>query len=244
MNIRMCSDCNDTLFSRLALRDSLANPPPSVRSYTTLLQFQSGILTLLPKFQSLLHTLTPHRSHPKHPPPTPSQLTEATRLRKRLMDAFTQYNLAATRLRDLPTTSTTQRKLQKAVYNRARTFLSIHMLPLRALPGILKHPQPPPTYPRIESNSTSLPDGRSETSSPSTETEEKERQLREEMVVLEEQRYLVEEMQRDAARRRKFDEVAMLAESRDELGRELVRVRAEMESRGLEADGVRTPRGW
>ena len=58
------------------------------------------------------------------------------------MDSVTQYDLAARRMRDLPTTSATQQRLQRAVYQQATNFLHLHMLPLRTLPKLLKHATP------------------------------------------------------------------------------------------------------
>lgn len=82
-------------------------------------------------------------------------------MRKRLIDSFAQYDVAARRIRDMPTQSPTQQKLQKAIYQQASNFLHLHMLPLKSLPKILKHATP--ASERIPSR-TSSP----RTSSPST----------------------------------------------------------------------------
>ena len=54
--------------------------------------------------------------------------------------------------------------------------------------------------------------------------------------MLEEQRFLVSEMVADANRRRKFDEVAALATSLEELDREVDGVRGRLE--GLDFEGA------
>jgi hypothetical protein len=79
--------------------------------------------------------------NPNHPP-TPSQLSEASKVRKRLIESFSQYDTASRRIRDLPTKSPTQQKLQKAIYQQASSFLHLHMLPLKSLPKVLKHATP------------------------------------------------------------------------------------------------------
>jgi rabenosyn-5 len=188
--------------------------------------------------------LTPTRDPDK--PPTPDQLAEASKVRKRLLESFTKYETAARRIRDLPTTSPTQLKLQKAIYQQASNFLHLHMLPLKTLPKILKHATPHGRTPngRLSPSSyPSTPNGRPtsalaaikfndtiETSSQITTTsnssavsalEAEEKSLRERLIVLEEQKFLVSEMIADANRRRKFDEVASLAANVEDLGKEI-----------------------
>ena len=137
IDVRMCKDCQHTLFARGDFERELADKPKDQRAYENLAQFERGIRLLLPRFHKLLQALQdPDKS------PTPQQLTDATKVRKRLMDGFAQFDVAAKRIRDLPTDSPTQQKLQRAVYQQAYSFLSLHMLPLRSLPKILKHAAP------------------------------------------------------------------------------------------------------
>lgn len=58
------------------------------------------------------------------------------------MDSFAKYDVAARRIRDQPTSSPTQLRLQKAIYQQASNFLHLHMLPLKSLPKVLKHASP------------------------------------------------------------------------------------------------------
>jgi rabenosyn-5 len=87
-------------------------------------------------------SLLTHHYRDPHKPPSHSQLNEASKVRKRLIDSFSQYDTAARRIRDLPTESPTQKKLQNAIYQQARNFLHLHMLPLKSLPKVLKHATP------------------------------------------------------------------------------------------------------
>ncbi|KAI9693217.1 MAG: Rabenosyn-5 [Bathelium mastoideum] len=262
LDVRMCKDCKHTVFSKSDFARELALRPADQRSYENLKQFERGIRLLLPKFQRLLLALQDPET-----PPTPAQLADAQKVRKRLMDSFTQYDTAARRVRDLPTTSSTQQHLQKAVYQAASNFLHLHMLPLKSLPKILKHATPNGTKPPSSasaatnaSNGKPRPAGAlasihfnnnlgtdTPSSAPSTPTaasssaeltalESEERALRERLIVLEEQRFLVGEMVADARRRRKFDEVAALTQSWEELGREVDGVQREVE--GLDFEGA------
>ncbi|KAK5692211.1 carboxypeptidase Y-deficient [Elasticomyces elasticus] len=243
VNVRLCKDCQRTIFSKPDFARELTAQTPDQRAYQTLKQFEHGIRLLLPRFQRLLVTL----QDPDNPPPS-AKLAEASKVRKRLTDSFTQYDFAARRMRDLPTESQTQLKLQEAVYRQAVGFLHIHMLPLKSLPKIMRHAAPratatangskPPTalaaikYNEIANGSSERPSSSRASSASSTaqitalEAEEKE--LRERLMVLEEQKFFVEEMIGDANRRRKFDEVAALARNVEDLTREVDRIQGQL----------------
>lgn len=266
LDIRLCKDCNQTLFSHRDFADSLATPAITTftRAYSNLLQFERGIRLLLPKFQKLLQALQDPES-----PPTGTQIADASRTRKRLMDSFTQYDTAARRIRDMASPLPTQLKLQKAIYQNASQFLHLHMLPLKTLPKILKHATPhgsskqqpnggaasqtasptplangqkPPGalasihYNHMRHDSSSALSVSSVTSSRISELEAEEKQLREWLIVLEEQKFMVQEMVADANKRRKFDEVAALAGNVEDLSREIDEVQKMVEgvSRGFE----------
>ncbi|KAL8935745.1 MAG: hypothetical protein Q9216_005281 [Gyalolechia sp. 2 TL-2023] len=232
IDVRMCKDCKKTVFSKQDLAASLAHRPPDVKAYENLVQFETGIRLMLPKFQRLLHALQdPEKA------PTPETLAEASRTRKRLTDAFGQYNVAARRIRDLPTSSLTQQKLQKAIFQQAGNFLHIHMLPLKALPKLMKHATPsdrltPNGRPNgaLASVKFNEIDGASQASSSSaiSAMEVEEKALRERLIVLEEQSFLVKEQIAEASKRRKFDEVSSLSQNVDDLSREIDHVQGQL----------------
>lgn len=164
--MRLCKECKATLFDRRDFEADITSKPPEVRSYDNLVQFERGIRLHMPKFQKLLsalqyvHNMTMSISpakidrDPKRPPSS-AQIAEASKVRKRLMDSFAKYDVAARRIRDLPTNSPTQLRLQKAIYQQASNFLHLHMLPLKSLPKVLKHASP--GRDRIPTTRTSSP---------------------------------------------------------------------------------------
>ena len=137
VDVRLCKECKSTLFDKQDFQTELKHKPPDVRAYENLVQFERGIRLLLPKFQRLLTAL-----QDPDKPPSAAELAEASKVRKRLTDSFTQYDVAARRIRDLKSDSPTQLKLQKAIYQQASNFLHLNMLPLKALPKLLKHATP------------------------------------------------------------------------------------------------------
>lgn len=57
IDVRMCKECKKTVFSRQDFAASLAYKPPHVKAYENLVQFETGIRLMLPKFQRLLQAL-------------------------------------------------------------------------------------------------------------------------------------------------------------------------------------------
>ncbi|KAL2222653.1 putative vacuolar segregation protein [Thermoascus aurantiacus ATCC 26904] len=262
VDVRLCKECKATLFNRRDFEADRMRQPPDVRAYNNLVQFERGIRLLLPKFQTLLAAL----QDPDNPP-SAAQLTEASKVRKRLIDSFAQYDIAARRIRDLPTDSPTQQRLQKAIYQQASNFLHLHMLPLKSLPKVLKHATPhgqqlpngsssangrPQNstlasikYGSSSSNSAGGGGGSTlsvtasdDTSSAISALEAEEKALRERLIVLEEQKFFVSEMIADANRRRRFDEVSSLALNVEELSREIDRINGMLSQ--LDFEGVYT----
>ncbi|KAI9371034.1 hypothetical protein BJX61DRAFT_535123 [Aspergillus egyptiacus] len=260
IDIRLCKECKATLFDKRDFEADIARKPADVRAYENLAQFERGIRLLMPKFQKLLTAL----QNPRRPP-SAAQIAEASKVRKRLTDSFTQYDTAARRIRDLPTNSPTQQRLQKAIYQQASNFLHLHMLPLKSLPKVLKHATPNGRLPSSASSpgspSSVLTEGHcrqgsalnsirngnipasistssiaSETSSAVSALEAEEKNLRERLIVLEEQKFLVSEMIADANRRRKFDEVSSLAMNMEDLAREIDRINGMLD--GLDFEGA------
>lgn len=78
----------------------------------------------------------------------------------------------------------------------------------------------------------------SDTSSAVSAMETEEKNLRERLMVLEEQKFFVSEMVADANRRRKFDEVSSLAMNLEDLSQEIDRVNGLLN--GLDFEGVYT----
>ena len=158
------------------------------------------------------------------------------------MDSFAQYDVAARRIRDLPTLSETQKKLQKSIYQQATNFLHLHMLPLKTLPKILKHASPHGVTPNGHNSSNGRPNGglaaikyndidstsQISSSSAISALEEEEKTLRDRLIVLEEQKFLVSEMMTAANKRRKFDEASSLAQNIQDLGQEIDQIQGQL----------------
>ncbi|KJK84507.1 hypothetical protein H634G_00028 [Metarhizium anisopliae BRIP 53293] len=240
LNIRMCRECNHTIFSGRDFTESLLRKPPDQKAYETLRQFERGIRQLLPSFHRALQALqTPTLPNGEMdlsvPPPSHAQIQEAGKIRRRLIDSFGKYGMAAKRLRDLKTDSPTQQMLQQAVYSYTNNFLHTNMLPLKSLPQVLRHRSTPSQSSRFlatPSQSTSSlrhselasdagSQAASESSTVVSQLETEEKDLKERLAILEEQKFMVEEMIRSASGARRFEEVGALSRNVDELDQEI-----------------------
>lgn len=257
IDVRMCSDCKHMVFAKRDFQEALVHKPPDQRAYETLRQFERGIKLLMPSFQRALMALQPPADEfSGRPPPTRAQIQEASKLRKRLTDSFAKYHVAAKRIRDMKTTSPTQLRLQNNVYTAASSFLHTYMLPMKSVPKMLnsgsasstthrrhlavtdRHGSSGALSPLRNGESAAEPGsetaslaGASEASTVVSALETEEKELRERLVVLEEQRFLVREMVNNARTLRRFEEVTALNKNVEELDREITSLR-------LMVDGV------
>jgi len=105
------------------------------------------------------------------------------------------------------------------------------MLPLRALPRILKHAAPQGqkssgALASIKYNDRSAGSVVSSSEVSAMETEEKE--LRERLIILEEQKFMVREMVANATKHRRFDEVTSLSQNLEDLNVEIDGVQGQL----------------
>ncbi|PHH60020.1 hypothetical protein CDD81_2188 [Ophiocordyceps australis] len=212
------------------------------RAYETLCQFERGIRLLLPSFHRVLMALQPSRlsngeTDLSKPPPTHAQIQEAAKIRKRLIDSFGKYGAAAKRMRNLQTDKPSQKRLQEAVYTYASGFLHTNMLPLKSLPQMLRARSTAspmgryistPTHSASNLRHTELANSDVDSQAPSDEAstvvsqlESEEKELKERLAVLQEQKFLVQDMMRMATGARRFEEASALSRNIKELEGEI-----------------------
>ncbi|PHH82591.1 hypothetical protein CDD82_5516 [Ophiocordyceps australis] len=259
-NIRMCRDCNHTIFSARDFAASLLYKPPDQRAYETLCQFERGIRLLLPSFHRVLMALQPSKlsngeTDLSKPPPTHAQIQEAAKIRKRLIDSFGKYGAAAKRMRNLQTDKPSQKRLQEAVYTYASGFLHTNMLPLKSLPQMLRacstaspigRYMSTPTHSASNLRHTELATSSDvDSQAPSDEAstvvsqlESEEKELKERLAVLQEQKFLVQDMMRMATGARRFEEASALSRNIKELETEIDELSARVDQVEQRWEGV------
>ncbi|OLL25327.1 Vacuolar segregation protein pep7 [Neolecta irregularis DAH-3] len=216
IDIRICRGCHGLTFGRSGLAHEDGDLSRLFRLYKNLNDFKTGIELLLPKFHQMVALLQDTENSPSE-----LEISQASRIRKKLLDAFGNYDACAKRIKQLQTQGIAEHRIQDAIHQRATAFLQQHMLPLQMLPKTL----------RVQGISTPTSTSTQSPQIPfSTGISEKEETARREaLMVLEEQIFLVQEMLHEANARRKYDEASILKDSLTELQQEAERLQTELD---------------
>ncbi|KAI0341775.1 hypothetical protein BDW22DRAFT_1331861 [Trametopsis cervina] len=200
--VRICRDCKPVLLRKQYIQETHKVPLFS-RLYEAFVILEKEIEDALPQFQELMLSLT-HDERPS---------AEASAARKRLLEAFGQYDALAKRMRKLPCPGGpggSQDRVQQAVITRANLFLQKNMLPLQALPKPKK------------ASSPSSPSDQPETNGPIIDPDSEVAKVLQPLL---EQEALLESFVEEAKSHRKFEDAqtlkANLAEIRAEIDRVL-----------------------
>jgi hypothetical protein len=137
-------------------------------------------------------------------------IEEASSTRRKLLDSFSRYDSVARKIIAMPTQSKTEERLAKQIFQVAAQFLQEHMLPLRALPKVLG-----------KQHVITIDDKKQQAEVSS---------LRNQLIVMEEQKFLVENMIKEAKDHRKYDEVVPLEKSLEDLEHEINGIRSQLGS--------------
>lgn len=203
--IRVCLTCKDTVFGKRNFqRDLNAEPSELLKTYRTMAHLANSIENMMPRFQKELEeTIASKKMAGMHP----KDILAASKLRRRLLDTFSQLDSAARKVGNLKDLSPTEERIQQQMYTAAVSFLQEKMLPLKTLPKIL---------------------GQEAQAPPAKAPPANYKALQQQLVVMEEQRFMVENMMVEAKQRRKYDELPPLEMSCKDLDVEIDTLRAKL----------------
>lgn len=200
MNLRLCKECKNTLFGRQNFKlDMSENKKPAVvAAYERLVPIRKNIDKLLARFQSLIGD------------GDEQSLLEAGKIRQRLIDSFRELDKAAKRMEKTETDNEEENRIKRLVVVETAHYLQTHMIPLKALPKVLKKQE--------EGVGNKQPE---ETRVEEEEDQEGEEEIQQELIVLKEQQVMIETMMAEASKKRRFDELEPLKQSLDDLQQEI-----------------------
>ncbi|KAM5534103.1 hypothetical protein V8D89_012284 [Ganoderma adspersum] len=215
--VRICRDCKPVLL-RQQYRQEMGVVPLFTRLYDAFISLEKEIEDELPIFQELIVNLA------KQERPTP----EATAARKRLLEAFAQYDAIAKRIRQLPCPQGgSQDRIQCAVIARANLFLQKNMFPLQSLPK--------PNGQKAGGSSSSPGPG-----PPEDQIIDPDSEVARILQPLLEQEALLETFVEEAKAHRKFEDVRTLKSNLREIRAEIERIIANAEQTPTRRTSVRT----
>lgn len=246
MNLRICKDCKNTLFSRQNFMLDMADDkkPPIISAYERLIPIRKSIDLILPKFQHIMAEINKEpvlnasgEELEEDEKETEEMLVEAGKMRRRLMEAFFELDKAAKRLQNIKTSSEEEARVKKLVVIDIAQYLQVNMIPLRALPKVLKKD-------RKEKNGKkgTKDDGavneveeagfEAEVEGEGDDLSDREvSELQQQLIVLEEQKFLVDGMVKEASSKRRFDELKPLQQSIEDLEKEISHIKTRLGKR-------------
>ncbi|TGZ83114.1 hypothetical protein EX30DRAFT_362656 [Ascodesmis nigricans] len=251
VSIRLCKTCATTLFAHTSFLSSLSSPPLIVRYYDTLTSYRNSLQSLLPRFQTLV---TAAQSSP-----TPDNISTAEKAKKRILEALSKVEEIAKKVKDMEGLEGVGMILPKAVSLAALEWVRSREVEVRVAVGVLENVKREQAGKGLRarlrpngaghSRQSSVMSTTSVASAPSPlrngvlsagdggvngkmDREKREKELGEQIVVFEEQAYMLQGMLDEAKKMRRWDEVKVLFKSREELEGEVERVRSELEALG------------
>ena len=204
VNIRICRPCQGSLFGHSEGIDD----ETLLKLYSSLQQYKTAIEGLLPRFQDLVIRIKAESTEPLK-----SEIANLAKIRKRLLDAFAQFDSTAKKIAALETGNSAQLTIQRNIHRHAAMFLQIHMVPLQSMSSI----RPQSTPEMIQTMTLS-----------ELEAERARDEAQIELMTFKEQFFLLSEQVAQLTRRRKFDELGTLRASLADLETEIKRREVEL----------------
>ncbi|KAL2911890.1 carboxypeptidase Y-deficient [Polyrhizophydium stewartii] len=215
--VRMCSECK-SLISLRKSRDMDMPAPPIVSIHQHIVRLRIGALETLPKFNALLVDLRQRRTISL----TDQDYQVALKLRKTLLDVFTEIERLGKQIKQLPTSNASTRRLQDNMHLAAVQFLQANMLTLQLMPSSRTEADAAASEAAANGAGSGAQSGlaglkAAQLSFASPEDEEKYRALEAEVAVLEEQMAQLEGLLIDATTRRRLEDARAIDENLGEL---------------------------
>lgn len=201
IRFRICAGCIKSVFlKRSYYKDVQKKPSQLFLKHEQLQKLSQVILRMLPQFERLHSVLNCHTN------PEKTDIEKLASLRKKLLDVFIHYEKLTKQLICIVPENTAEAKIQKSIQSQATSFIQQYMLPLRNIPAILSpsitQPEPQAVENKLLFNNLNIKEVKS---------------YREQLMVLKEQKYIVETTVSTAVKQRKFDEITSLKHNLEEI---------------------------
>lgn len=209
-SIRLCSVCIKTLYVGRKFKRDLNQPLPLILSRCESLHNTSQVISnILPLLNAHIKNIEDTKQENKVI--NPDDIEASKKLKIKLLRAVASYNTLARQLSSIAPKNNAEKKIQQSVQMASAAFLNDKILRLKTLPGI------------IQTDNNYLPESDAHEVTKLSDimfnnlSIREVKKFREDLMVLKEQKYLVESMIKDAKKQRKFDEIAILDINLNEL---------------------------
>ncbi|SCU95997.1 LAME_0F14422g1_1 [Lachancea meyersii CBS 8951] len=205
--VRVCSSCVQSIFRKRKFEKELGMPLTNIfQLYERMRTYASLILSTVASLKSTSQEAR-KSANSNTVNVTASEESNLSKTRRRMVGAFSAYDkLTKQLLKEVPRNES-EKRIQSAIIAQASAFILENMLPLRNLTADLASKSADPEVSQAQS-------------SPSYEnslTIKEIKDYRTQLMVIEEQKFLVEDMIAQATKQRKFDEASVLSKNLEEL---------------------------
>ncbi|CCK69641.1 phosphatidylinositol-3-phosphate binding protein KNAG_0C05430 [Huiozyma naganishii CBS 8797] len=241
MDVRLCSNCIRAVYTpRKFHQDCVAPPPKIIDKYISMCHIAKVINDTLPYFQGALAKAETQREQDAEGG-TPvgggnngnrrtavanslEDIKQLAKLRERLVNSFGTYNVLTRQLLQVPPSNPSEQRIQQSIKVVSSQFVNEKILPLRAMGSVLNSNSANTTSSSSASSSlhskspaTQLPQVKPLSSVLKRLTVKEVKQYREELMVLKEQSFIIEQAIEDSKTHRRFDEATALSRNLSEL---------------------------
>lgn len=225
-SLRICSNCIHTLYVERKFKKDSEKPLSALLSRCeSMYNISQVISNILPAISCYLKKIEEARE--SNVTPSPKLINESTKLRMKLSRAVESYNVLTRQISNMPARNDTEKRIQQSFQISSSIFINEKLLKLRALPSFnkldIKEVQKeitPETHKLSDIVFNNL-------------TIKEVKKYREELMVLKEQKFLVESMIESSKKQRKFDELTLLMENLSELERKIQEIQRNLGDQGF-----------
>lgn len=217
LKIRICSQCLRHVFCKRKFIFNITRDLPQILAqYENLHNMEMSIMNLISKFDEALIAVKVNDETREN------NIIQLADLRRKLLNTFTIYDRLSTKIINLDVQTNSERKIQQSIASHASAFIEEKMMPLRKIPEVLN----PISQPISISKSSDLLFNNL--------TIAEVKKYREELMVMKEQRFLVEEMLATATKERHFEEATILKNNLAELQQNMDNLESKLGENGFE----------
>lgn len=225
-SIRLCYECIKNLYGERKFRKDTQKTKPQLLLLCESLGSASKVITdTICQMEKFMIRMDDSRMADQIP--KGEDMTESKKLRTKLLRSVAMYNSLARQASKITPANSTEAKIKTSVQVASSTFINEKILSLKKVPGMMD-----------ESPRTNSPIGEPDKIQ-STDllfnnlTISEVKKYRNELMVLKEQKFLVESMIEEAKKLRKFDEVATLSTNLNELSTQISKTQDNLGDEGF-----------
>lgn len=229
-SIRLCYKCIKNLYGERKFKKDSQKAKPQLLSLCDGLKTTSKIITdTISRLEGFMTRMDGSKVADQIP--NERDVKESKKLRTKLLKSVAIYNNLAREASRITPSNITEAKIKTSVQVASSTFINEKILTLKKVPGIMD------VSPK--SSSTASPPMNDPDRVQSTDllfnnlTIAEVKKYREELMVLKEQKFLVESMIQEAKKQRKIDEVAILSANLNELSAQIVKTQDNLGDQGF-----------